>query len=758
MQILRGMNVLPCLVVTAWICLVQGHASAAEHTPHPAEVIWNSPSKDSRGSMPIGNGDLGANVWVEPSGDLVFYLSKTDAWSENCRLLKLGRVRVKLDPPLDTVNAAFTQTLDPLSGLIRIESKSEVRNTSIRFWIDAYHPLVQVDVESNQPLNFSATAEIWRTARRELKGRETHSAYGLHGPGGPPVMEEADVVDNNASEQVVVYQRNRHSIWLENLKLQALGEQAEKLTDPLLNRTFGFAMAGEGLTKASDLQLESKEARKAWSLRITALTQQTETAEQWKTAVQTQYQKISSLNKEERFKAHQQWWTAFWQRSWIEISGDLNAERITRAYALQRWINAGSGRGAMPIKFNGSIFTMDEGNKGELNADYRSWGGPYWWQNTRWPYWSMIAAGDEDLMEPLFKMYLDALPLRKAAIKKYYDHGGAYFPETQYFWGTTTDANYGRVRKNKPDGLTDNAFIRRYWQGSIELVMMLLDHYEHTQDAAFRDKTLLPLAVEITTFFNEQWPRNEQGKIHFEPAQSLETYHTATNPLPEIVGLRAILPRLMKLPVAAAQQEVWRDMLDDLPPVPTVERDGKTILAPAEKWANKANIENPELYAVFPYREYTLTQGGQPLETALATWRVRTSKESAGWHQTAIQAALLGLTDEAKAMVKRNTAAVASGHRFPAIWGPNYDWMPDQCHGGVIMTALQKMAIQCAGDQIYVLPAWPKEWNVHFKLHAPQRTTVEVRYSGWELKNLIVIPESRRKDVVLPKGIDMPAQ
>ena len=34
-------------------------------------VVWDSPSDDQHGSMPIGNGDLAANVWVEPNGDLV---------------------------------------------------------------------------------------------------------------------------------------------------------------------------------------------------------------------------------------------------------------------------------------------------------------------------------------------------------------------------------------------------------------------------------------------------------------------------------------------------------------------------------------------------------------------------------------------------------------------------------------------------------------------------------------------------------------
>jgi hypothetical protein len=61
-------------------------------------VIWDSPSKNSLGSMPAGNGDIGINLWVEENGDLLFYLSKTDAWSGNARLLKMGKVRLSLSP------------------------------------------------------------------------------------------------------------------------------------------------------------------------------------------------------------------------------------------------------------------------------------------------------------------------------------------------------------------------------------------------------------------------------------------------------------------------------------------------------------------------------------------------------------------------------------------------------------------------------------------------------------------------------------
>ncbi|MEN6603290.1 MAG: DUF5703 domain-containing protein, partial [Bryobacteraceae bacterium] len=45
------------------------------------DVTWDSPSRDSSGSMPLGNGDIGLNLWVEEGGDLLFYISKTDALS-----------------------------------------------------------------------------------------------------------------------------------------------------------------------------------------------------------------------------------------------------------------------------------------------------------------------------------------------------------------------------------------------------------------------------------------------------------------------------------------------------------------------------------------------------------------------------------------------------------------------------------------------------------------------------------------------------
>jgi alpha-L-fucosidase 2 len=101
------------------------------------------------------------------------------------------------------------------------------------------------------------------------------------------------------------------------------------------------------------------------------------------------------------------------------------------------------------------------------------------------------------------------------------------------------------------------------------------------------------------------------------------------------------------------------------------------------RFSDNRNSENPELYAVFPYRAYTV--GKPDLEIAIEAWKRRMVKRTGGWTQDPIQAAMLGLTQEAKDYVVINATDKAPmpenrllNPRFPAFWGPNFDWTPDQ--------------------------------------------------------------------------------
>lgn len=726
-------------------------------------LVWTSPSQDSRGSMPVGNGEIGANVWVETNGDLLFYLSRTDAWSENCRLLKLGRVRVTLTPNPLQEGCTFSQTLDVERGEIIVRFNAGKQDVAIRFAVDALHPVVTVDINTVQPVEAMVSLEHWRKQRRELKGAEAHSAYGLLPAGGEslmvePITVEPDRIMAGQKDRVVWYHRNERSIWKANLALQALETVAENQTDPLLHRTFGALIEGKGLISHSDTTLKSAQPTNRIHMAIYALTAQTETAAAWLTQVESDARRIDALSRDQRLTTHRAWWKAFWEKSHIRISTKNDkdktlVEHINRGYRLQRFVNACGGRGKFPIKFNGSIFTVDTMNHSDrfkgFDADYRQWGGPYWWQNTRLPYWSMLESGDFDLMEPLFTMFRHNLESRKVATRKYYGHDGAFFPETQYFWGTYADNNYGRDRSQLPVGMTRNRFIRYYWQGGLELSLMMLDYYAFTDDDTFVGETLLPVASAILTFFDQHWPRDANGKIHFDPAMALETYREAVNPLVEIVGIQKVCEEMLALPqslTTSAQRTQWKRLISELPPVPMRVENDERFLACAESYRGKQNIENPELYAIFPYRRYGL--GKPDLELARRTFALRAVKQTGGWQQNAIKAAYLGLADEAAKMVGQNFSSKSSQHRFPAMWGPNYDWIPDQDHGSVAMIALQRMLVQYDADTIHLLPAWLKHWDVDFKLHAPRKTSLECSVRNGEIVAIKVSPASRGKDVI----------
>jgi len=752
---LYGVGLNPLLIFSLAVATAQ--ANSGDNAVANNDVVWTTPSPDSSGSMPLGNGDLGLNVWVEEGGDLLFYLSKTDAWSENGRLLKLGRVRIRLSPNPFMAGAPFEQKLALSTGEITIKAGRGDGAVTLRIWSDANHPTVRVVIDADSPIEVRVDLENWRKQRRRLGKREMFSAYGLHGDDAPPVFVEPDTIAPNAGDRIVWYHRNERSIWRDNLKLQSLGEFASGYRDPLLHRTFGGAIKGTGLVRRDDASLQSAEAAKHFEIDVHPLTAQCDTTKQWLDRLDQQVARIESLDSREMLSAHRRWWDSFWKRSWIHTRGDAEALVVSRGYALQRFITACAGRGGSPIKFNGSIFTVDAEDNvqdkhegGKFDADYRRWGGAYWWQNTRLAYWPMIHAGDFDMIQPLFHMYLEALPLARDRTRLYYGHAGAFFPETIHFWGTYVNENYGWDREGKTPGLTDNRYIRYYWQSGIELATMMLSYGSVSGDERFLRDKALPLADEIITFYDEHYPRDQRGRIRLEPAQALETYWNVPNPAPPIAGLKHLLTTLLDVPkedVSQDRRTRWQRLLGELPPLPRHQEDGVTVLSPAEKFARGTNMENPELYALFPYPLFGV--GLPELEMARQSFAHRKHKDLSGWGQDPIMAACLGLRRQAKDYVIRNFGTSHEGSRFPAFWGPNYDWVPDQDHGGVAMIALQQMVMQIRGRKILLLPAWPKEWDVSIKLHAPQETVIEGVYENGAFSTLNVSPAARRYDVVI---------
>jgi len=369
------------------------------------------------------------------------------------------------------------------------------------------------------------------------------------------------------------------------------------------------------------------------------------------------------------------------------------------------------------------------------------------------PYISMCASGDFEMMKPLFKLYAEDLSdFFKKRTKRYLGHNGLYITEELFIWGAIPNATYGwdSTFTERKDKLQESGYHKYEWVSGLELVYMMLDYYEYTGDKEFLSKEVLPFANEVLVFFDQQYKTDKNGKLIMHPSQALETWWDCTNPMPEIAGLHADIDRLLNLDPSlstAENRNFWEQLKAKLPAIPLREVDGEKMLAPAEIFKDHRNVERPEMYAVFPFNLYGLHKPN--LDYAKMAMENHWKVAHLGWSQDDIFYAYMGETEKVKQAVVERAKAKAKGIRFPAFWQENYDWTPDQDHGSVLMKAVQSMILQTDGKKIYLMPAWPKGWNVDFKLHAPYNTVIEGKWEDGKLKDLKVTPKSRQQDLVI---------
>lgn len=477
-------------------------------------------------------------------------------------------------------------------------------------------------------------------------------------------------------------------------------------------------------------------------------------------------------------------WQKFWKRSYVNTgSGPVtrigvpenahpvrigvdsqSSMTVGKAHTLQRYMQACAGRSIYPIKFNGSIFTVEPKPMGiNANPDWRRWGDCHWWQNVRMPYHAMQAAGDFDLMMPLFDTFERIRPYAEARTKLYFKAEGCFFTETMTIWGAYPNCDYGWDRTGKQPGEMVNMYVRHVWNQGLELTGLMLDYYDHTEDQAFLKGRLLPMATSVLKYFDTRFRKDAEGRVIIDPTQSVETYwYDVINDTPNVAGLNDVSARLCALPetlTSPAQRKFFAHMKAAAPviPIEDAQLGGKPVrrIAVAQKYNPKrSNCENPELFPIWPFRLFGLER--PMLEEARNAYRLRGSHNDVGWGYDGNAAPLLGMTDEAARILKVRISNSNAAYRWPATWGPNFDWLPDQCHGGNLMASVNYMLLQHSGDKILLLPAWPKDWDVSFKLHAPRQTTVEVVYRGGKIEKLDVLPKERRKDITLPAGIETP--
>ena len=742
-------------------------------------VIWESPSKDATGQMPLGNGDIAAGVYAIEDGDLYLLLAKNDAFTHHGDIFKTGRVRVSIKPNPFVKGNSFKQEMDMKTGSIQIDAD----NVKIKIWADANRPVYHVEINSPNKIEVKAEPEFWKRLDKCGFNDFYVSNENIQGETINPTQDVR--VDKNG-KIIWYYAVGDRSVFESDMKYYDVEDMIEKYPDPYIHNTFG------NLLESPDLTLENKILSgkgKQFDIRIHSLTKQTPKISNWINTIEEQTAR--PVNTEQDWENHTKWWADFWQRSWIFISdntlpsnkkGILNSEGyidkrteeddaavVAQSYNVFRYLMACQSRGKNQTKFNGGLFTQplrctkdniwEKTVASESNGflisheDDRDWGRRYTFQNQRLLYWPMVMSGDYDLMKPFFNYYTNLLPVRKAITNAWFEHEGAYYRENIEPTGAERDCGLdGKPLKVGPGGNKGQGFYHSfYFTSGLEIVAMMIEYVNNSGDEKYRDNELTPFAREVLLFFDKHYQRDKSGKIKLDPAMVLETFWIAVNPAPDIAGLQFCLDELIKMNAGTdADKKEWQRFRAEIPPVHLHKIKRKMAIAPAQEYKMKKNAENGELYPVFPFRLFGLAQGTEDI----VEWTMenRTNKNRFDykcWTQDQIHWAYAGNAKEAQEGLIHRFRHASTQCRFPVYGSQSPDSCPDFDHFGSGSTALQRMLVQYVDNKILLFPAWPKDWDVDFKLHVPGNTWVEAKLKNGNIEVLNVSPASRKKDVVL---------
>jgi len=580
-------------------------------------VVWDSPSRDSSESMPCGGGDIGLNVWVE-NGDVLFYLSRSGSLDELNEYLKLGRVRLRLDPnPFAKRDDTFRQELALREGHVEIRGGDVL----VRVWVEVHRPVVHVEVESGREISVTAAYENWRLNEEIVPDdSRRHACMELLGyPGevrlGPDSVAHAD-------GGVLFYHRNPADNWLRGLQIGQQGLQAyrDQIPDDLSSRTFGGFMAGAGFLPAGETsgvyqtrayrgwQLRAEKPARRHHLRVVTHIARSEKLEQWQQEIKVLTEKSKDDIQAAREKTLA-WWREFWERSWIAIQPDKpdagsRAWRIGRNYHLFRYQLGCNAFGEYPSKFNGGSFTFDANLVGDAfkqhGPDWRQWGGGVFTaQNQRLLYWPMLKSGDADAILPQFELYRKALPGAQARVKANFGHEGAVYSEylgapglamgSAYGWASGQaargpDIPFGDPRANAlhhygdpvEKGVMAAKSISYHWESQLEHAYMILEYHRFTGADI---SAYVPFIENAVVFFDQHYRKREEmrsgrqldgnGHLVIHPSKACESFRGATNPADVIAGLAACVDEILKLDdalLSLRDKAFYRTLKATIPP------------------------------------------------------------------------------------------------------------------------------------------------------------------------------------------------
>ncbi|OGV82980.1 MAG: hypothetical protein A3K19_32645 [Lentisphaerae bacterium RIFOXYB12_FULL_65_16] len=724
---------------------------------------FDKPADDIACVMPVGTSDLSAMLRYDT--DWQIHLSKSDFFAceqkpyhNSPTLHSPGHVRLSFGIAPDAIKR-FEQRIDYLRGSVVLTLATDAGTvTAEAFGLMGKNTLV-VAIEDTRPTtDVTAEYSIWRpemsvaVENGAIVAREVHD----YAENGKPVADPATVNPNdrmyNLGVGTVVAFADATGV------IAATGTTGDDET----NRTATLHAKPAGkywLVIASATSYDGKPEAVAKSLLDAAV----------------------KADKATLLQEHLAWWDTFWRASYVDLYG-RDAERLMRLWYTNLYSYASVANSIVPTKFNGG--------PGLVQRDDRSWGWGYWWQNTRELIWPMYAANQLryareylDFYDRQFMDWKNGTARQGKLGIRIWEGSTPFKPDiaiTPKTVSTFDQATLDKAVANTGMETCRSGYNARSLAQSVELTQLMFDDVAYTGDTEYLRTVAAPWLKEATLFYLSYLRKGNDGLYHSMVSDAAEMWWKVKDPAPDLAAARycfwLVINHGTEFGYEPELIEVVRDRLDKLAPLPTgfwvrrtatkeelppgtpnyttqiVDHIDRTVdcYAPAADLYDDRlvhNMENPELYAVFPFGLLDATSPKAEYDRAVNTFKLRKHPNNGGWSQCPVQAARLRIPQTVSVImdhVRRHQKYPYGGWNSPGtgLKGSNLGVsdVPYFDALGVNLTALQETLLQShcrttaektdllTGGPIVLVPAVPNDWAGRFRLRARGGFVVSVQF------------------------------
>jgi hypothetical protein len=742
-----------------------------------ADLSYDVPVTRSEEGMPVGNGTMGSLVWTTPSA-MHFQINRDDVFAMGCNTTSFpdghtnyshgcGYVDINF---VDYGNEIFTgksfnQHLSVFEGLSTV--RGEGITAQVLAWNDKDVIATEIDDQRNNPSAINIDLRMLRYGINYVDGKnyDLTSQHSVQVQTGSHSATSRLDIRNG---RIILIQEFREKGFY-SASAVAIGITGRKSKASYYNELTVRLSAEPGKGKVTILTSSASSYNPKEDVADLAL---------------KQMDAAQSKSFGELLESNRDWWGNYWSKSFIHLhSTDGVADNIEKNYTYFLYIMGSCSRGDYMPGFRGMLWYT--------NGDLAMWGSQYWWNNMGFYFNGLTPANHPELLQPVFKTYSKYYDSYARAASQQWGSKGIWIPETTWFNGLEDlpDSIASEMRDlylvKKPWEMRSKAFqdfaqnkngLNSRWnwlysankKGPFAWVTHVMSttakisylywlNYAYYLDKDWLKTTGYPM-IKGTVEFYRNFPnfyKGSDGKYHIRYINNLESSWGGSDTPEELTAIHAMFPIAIRaseiLGVDADLRPVWKEILENLTPVPTA--------------------KEPAFY----YDLYNIGSENKELSKSVHDAYKKSNpngvneniKAQVG-NRDGVAAANLGLAGDVKYLLpsmvqghKENycdyagssgtTGLVVLRNRLSLREGPGAiecQRLGDASHT-LYQSLLQSVPPSPGEDPVnHIFPAWPKEWDVQFTLAARDAFLISASMEKGQIEFVEVLSQKGGKCLV----------